>query len=69
MMVFILMTALGMFGYALGLFVGHNSYRPINGFLIVDKSDEETIKWTLDVRIDPEELKEHDEVLLQVIEK
>lgn len=68
-MVFILIIGLGMVGYAIGLFVGRNFYKPISGFLIVDKSDEDTIKWTLDVRIDPEALKEHDEVLLQVIEK
>lgn len=62
--------ALIWFGYALGRFIEiRSSIRQIDGFLIMDKSDEDVIKWILDIAIDPENLKEFDEVLLQVMEK
>lgn len=52
-------------GLCIGIFIGRVTVK-VNGRFIVDESDENITRWTIDVDFDPKELPDKKEVRLKV---
>lgn len=52
-------------GLLIGIFIGRKSMR-CDGLFLVDDTDDNTVQWILDVKIDPMTIPNHKEIHLKV---